>query len=108
MKDNYDMSGAIKNPFAERIREHGYSTPNGYYGPKDIEEMNCGVESAIPKEIRKRIRKVVSQDVSSARAGGISVGALNRLVGLDGAEPLYLADPEGYIRELECLEETSS
>ena len=104
MKDNFEMSGAIKNPFAESISKHGYSTPNGYYSPKDIEEMSCCVESAIPKEIRKRIRKVVSQDVISARAGGIAVGALNRLIGLDGAEPLYAADPEGYTRELECIE----
>jgi hypothetical protein len=98
------MSNAKINPFAERIRKFGYSTPDGYYSPEDIEEMNCGVESIIPKNIRKRIRQVVSKDVSNTRLGGTSVGALDCLVGHDGAESLYIVNPESYLCELERVE----
>ena len=104
MKDNHDVSVVIKNPFADRVRECGYSTPNGYYSPKDLEEMNCSVESVIPKDIRKRIRKAVTQDIANTRSGGVSIGALIRLVGLDGAESLYNSDPEGYIQDIERVE----
>ena len=46
----------------------------------------------------------MSRDVSNTRAGGVSVGALNRLIGIEGAELLYATDPESYIKELESLE----
>jgi len=110
MKDNYDMSGAIKNPFAERRKKHGYTIQVGesttYVSPEDIEEMNYpGSESVIPREIRKRIRQAVAQDVSLTRAGGDGVGAMIRLTGYDNdAEALYTSNPERYVRELDCIE----
>ena len=37
MKDGYDFSKAIKNPFAKDIKENGYTT-SVYYSPEYISE----------------------------------------------------------------------
>ena len=37
MRDNYDFSDAIQNPFAKKLKEEGYSVLI-YYSPEDVEK----------------------------------------------------------------------
>ena len=46
MRDNYDFSDAIKNPFAKKLKEEGY-TVMIHYGPEDIAESG-GEEEYVP------------------------------------------------------------
>ena len=39
MRDHYDFSDAVKNPFAGKLNKEGY-TVIVHYGPQDIAEMD--------------------------------------------------------------------
>ena len=49
MRDNYDFSGAKKNPHAKRLKEEGYSVLI-HYSPEDVAKIDGAKECELTPE----------------------------------------------------------